>query len=407
MKTMNRRRFLGLAGAGAAPLRLGSLSKILAAPSLQDEASPAKIRAYRPLGKTGLKISDIGFGGINYLSPEVALYAYECGVNAFDTAEGYGQSERMLGQALKGIRDKVIITTKHLLTTPEQTTTEALVKRMEESLRKLQTDHVDIALIHAVDDPSALRREEVLAAYDRLKREGKIRFSGFSTHQPVRTLPEAIASGRFDVVLMTYNHMENAAAEPLVAQARAKGIGTIAMKVFAGGKQGNLKGLVNDRLKYSQAALRWVLGNPSIDGLIVTMSTFAHVEEYVALSGQTLTREDLKLISRYREEASPVYCRVSCDECRSACPHGVAVNEILRCAMYYEDYRMEGHALRVYAGIEEGRKPIPCAACDGPCEAACPHGIEVRARLLRSHALLGPDLALPGSRRVDMDIIIM
>jgi predicted aldo/keto reductase-like oxidoreductase len=168
--------------------------------------------------------------------------------------------------------------------------------------------------------------------------------------------------------------MESASVEPLIAQARAKGIGTIAMKVFAGGKQGNLKSLINTRLKYSQAALRWVLDNPAIDGLIITMSTFTHVEEYVSASGQTLKREDLKLIARYREEASPLYCRVSCDECRTACPHGVAVNEVLR----------------VYAGMEEGRKPIPCETCDGPCEAACPHGLEVRARLLRSHALLSP-----------------
>ncbi|MCJ7588465.1 MAG: hypothetical protein MUQ00_11295 [Candidatus Aminicenantes bacterium] len=105
---------------------------------------------------------------------------------------------------------------------------------------------------------------------------------GFSTHQPAKTLPEAIVSDHFDVVLMTYNHMESASVEPLIAQARAKGIGTIAMKVFAGGKQGNLKSLIATRLKYSQAALRWVLGNPASDGLIITMSTFTQVEEYVS-----------------------------------------------------------------------------------------------------------------------------
>jgi len=392
MKTLNRRNFLRLAGAGAAPLGLARLSRSLPPGAVQEETEAARprIRAYRPLGRTGLEISDIGFGGINYLSPEVALYAHECGVNAFDTAEAYGQSERMLGQALKGVRDKVVITTKHQLTTPELTMTGAIIKRIEESLRRLQTDFVDIAMLHAIDDPAALRREEVLAAYDRLKRDGKVRFSGFSTHQPARTLPEAIEGGRFDVVLMAYNHLESAAAEPLIARARDKGIGTIAMKVFAGGKQGSLKSLVSDRLKYAQAALRWVLGNPAVDGLIATMSTFAHVEEYVEASGQPLQREDIGLLARYREQAGPVYCRVSCDACRAACPCGVAVNEILRCAMYYVDYRMESHALKVYAGMEAGLKPLPCAACPGPCEAACPHGLEVRERLLSAHALLAP-----------------
>jgi aryl-alcohol dehydrogenase-like predicted oxidoreductase len=392
MITLNRRRFFKLAGAGAALAGLGPLSGSGAAGAAQEDTPPGppRIKAYRPLGRTGLKVSDIGFGGINYLSPEVALYAYECGVNAFDTAEGYGQSERLLGQGLKGVRDKIVITTKHLLTTPEQTTTEALVKRVEESLRRLQTDYVDIALLHAVDDPAALRREEVLAAHDRLKRDGKIRFSGFSTHQPARTLPEAIESGRFDVILLTYNHMESAAAEPLIARARAQGIGTVAMKVFAGGKQGSLRSLAGDRLKYSQAALRWVLGNPSIDGLIITMSTFAHVEDYVAASGTSLEREDLRLIARYSEEAGPHYCRVSCDACRAACPHGVAVNEVLRCAMYYEDYRIEAHALRTYAEMDEALKPLPCPSCSAPCEDACPHGLDVRSRLVASHALLSP-----------------
>ncbi|MBN2205835.1 MAG: aldo/keto reductase, partial [Candidatus Aminicenantes bacterium] len=370
MTTLDRRQFLKLAGAGAAPLGLGRLSSTPPTPSVdprQDETAdgPPRIQTYRPLGRTGLKISDIGFGGINYLSPEVALYAYECGVNAFDTAEGYGQSERMLGRAMKGIRDKVVLTTKHQITTPEQTTTDAFIRRVEESLRKLQTDYVDIAMLHAVDDPAALGREEVLAAHDRLKKEGKIRFSGFSTHQPVQTLPTAIEGGRFDVVLMTYNHFESAAAEPLVARAHDKGIGTIAMKVFAGGKQGSLRGLVNDRMKYAQAALRWVLGNPAIDGLIITMSTFAHVEEYVAASGRGLRRDDLRLLARYREEAGPRYCRVSCDACRTACPHGVAVNQILRCAMYYEDYRIESYARKAYADLGAGAAPLPCGACDG------------------------------------------
>ncbi len=396
MTSLARRRFLKIAGAAAAPLGLGSAlagaRRMEPAGAAQDTPAPAspRIRKYNTLGRTGLKIPDIGFGGINYFNPDVARYAYDCGVTFFDTAEGYGQSERMLGEALAGVRDKVVIATKHLLTTPEMTTTEAMIRRVEESLKRLRTDYVDVALIHAVDDPAPLRREELLTAYDRLKASGKVRFSGFSTHQPANTLGEALASGRFDVVLMTYNHLESAAAEPLIAKARAAGIGTVAMKVFAGGKQGSLRSLAGEREKYSRAAMRWVLGNPAIDGLIITMSTFSHVEDYVANSGMALRRGDLAALERYREEAGPLYCRVSCDACLSACPDGVAVNQVLRFAMYYTDYGMAAVGLEKYAELDDARKPRRCDGCEAPCETACPFGLRVRERLTGARALLSP-----------------
>jgi predicted aldo/keto reductase-like oxidoreductase len=118
------------------------------------------------------------------------------------------------------------------------------------------------------------------------------------------------------------------------------------------------------------------------------MSSYSHVEEYVAASGQPLDRAALGMVSRYREQASSKYCRVSCKECLDACPANVAVNDVLRFAMYHEDYGMERMAADDYAELEPGRKPIGCAGCAAPCESACPYGLPVRAKLVRAHEIL-------------------
>jgi predicted aldo/keto reductase-like oxidoreductase len=238
------------------------------------------------------------------------------------------------------------------------------------------------------DEPDKLDNEEVIAAFTQLKKDGKARFIGFSTHRPADLLKKAMAADIWEAILLIYNHMEGPAIEPLVAEARKKGIGLIAMKVFAGGLQGNLKPLVSEKQRYSQAAIRWTLGNPHIDACIVTMSTFSHVEEYVAVSGMPIQRPDAAVLARYRMEAGPHYCRVSCRECLASCPHGVAVNEVFRYAMYFENYGMEKSAVELYGRLDPAKKPTSCLSCDGPCEAACPHGLAVRARLVRSLDLL-------------------
>jgi len=160
------------------------------------------------------------------------------------------------------------------------------------------------------------------------------------------------------------------------------------MKVFAGGMHGNLKSLISKEVSYPQAAIRWVLSNPNVDCCIVTMSSYSHVEEYVATSGKSLTRADMGLITTYKEQASRHYCRVSCQECLDACPNNVAINEVLRYKMYFENYRMEKEAMQYYADLEEMRKPFLCYNCQGFCESACLHGLKVRDKLIQAHQIL-------------------
>ena len=393
MSGLKRRHFITSVASGAVGLGLaGRLpAGTSGGPSAGQEAAAPKIKKYNDLGKTGLKVSDVSCGAISLFEPNVLRYAYESGVTYFDTAEVYlrQKGEVYVGQGLKGIRDKVVITTKHIMDFRQKIDKAAVIKRMEDSLKRLQTDYVDVAMVHSIEDLTPLlKSEEVLGAYGELKKAGKVRFTGFSTHNAKATLKQALETDFPQVVLVIYNHMEGQEIEPLVKAARAKGIGTVAMKIFAGNQQGNLKGMVGPKMSYPQAAIRWVLANPDFDTCIPTMASYSHVEEYVAASGQPLDRAALGMVARYREQASSRYCRVSCKECLAACPANVAVNDVLRFAMYHEDYGMERMAADHYAELELGRKPVGCAGCAAPCESACPHGLAVRAKLLHAHEVL-------------------
>lgn len=356
----------------------------------QTESSPIKIKKYNPLGKTGLKVSDISCGTATVFEPNILRYAYDCGVNFFDTGEEYmrTKSETLIGQALKEVRDKVIILTKHYYPPQGKIEKADIIKRVEASLKRMHTDYVDIAMVHRIFDLSLLKNEELLSAYFQLKKEGKIRFTGFSTHDAKVTLKQTFDNDFTQVVLFIYNHMEGKEIEPLIQKASKKGIGTIAVKVFAGRKQGNLKPLISQTLSYPQAAIRWVLSNSHVDCCVVTMSSYSHIEEYIPASAKPLNRGDIKVIAEYQSHASNQYCRVSCRECLSACPNGIAINDILRYSMYFEDYKMEKEAMRYYAELEESKKPFKCLSCPGNCESTCPHGLGVREKLIRAHEIL-------------------
>ncbi len=393
MSILNRRNFIVSLASGAAGLGLVGRGKAATsglAFSQKDSAAP-KIKKYNAFGKTGLKVPDVSFGAISLFEPNVLRYAYECGVTYFDTAESYlrMKGEAYVGQGLSAVRDKVIITTKHGYNFRQKIEKASVIKRVEDSLKRLQSDYIDVAMVHGIGDLAPLlASEEVLGAYAQLKKDGKVRFTGFSTHNAKLTLKQALDSDFPQVVLVMYNHMEGKEIEPLIKAVREKGIGTVAMKIFAGGMQGNLKGMVGKEGSYPQAAIRWVLSNPAVDTCIPTMSSYSHVEEYVAVSGRPLDRAALGLLSLYRKEAHSLYCRVSCTECLSACPSNVAVNDVLRYAMYFEHYKMEKEAIGYYADLEPERKPLGCAACAGHCQSACPYGLKVKSRLLHSHEIL-------------------
>ncbi len=390
MAKLNRRNFLTAFTSGIVGLGFSKNIKARTrnAVTASGDSSAIKIQKYKELGKTGIKVPDVSCGAISFFEPNVLRYAYDLGVTYFDTAESYmrQKSESFIGDALKDIRDKITITTKHGLNSKVKR--DQIIKRVEASLQRMQSDYVDIAMVHGVSDLTLLDNEEIQAAYAQLKKDGKVRFTGFSTHNAKLTLKQALENDFAEVILLIYNHDEGKEIEPLIEQVHKNGIGTVAMKVFAGGKHGNLKSLINQKVSYPQAALRWVLSNPNIDTCIPTMSSYSHVEEYVGTSGKPLNRADLNVIAEYQRQTKDQYCRVSCQECLASCPQNVAINDVLRYKMYFEDYRMEKEAMRYYSELEDSKKPLNCTSCSGNCETACQYNLKVKEKLIHAHDIL-------------------
>lgn len=390
MAKITRRGFFGALTSGAVGLGMTSRGWAGSAGRNGFQSETPKIIKYNTLGKTGLRVSDVSCGAISFFEPNVLRYAHDLGVTYFDTAESYmrSRSESLLGDALSDIREQVILTTKHNYSRGE-ITKDGIITRMEESLKRMKTDRIDVALCHSVDDLKLLKNPELREAYAQLKKDGKVRFTGFSTHNAKLTLKQALDEDFVEVVLVIYNHLQGQEIEPLLKQVHDKGIGVVAMKVFAGGKQGNLKSMLNQQVSYPQAAIRWVLSSTHIDTCIPTMSSYSHVEEYVEASGKPLERADLGVIAEYRRQAGNQYCRVGCTECQAACPGNVAVNDVLRFAMYFDDYRMQKDAMHHYAELDASQKPLSCASCSGrSCETSCPHGLKVREKLIHAHEIL-------------------
>lgn len=388
---MTRRSFFSGLTTGAAGLLLGRCTDSKQPPPTRN--NDLKIKNYVRLGKTGINVSDITFGAGAINTPNVVRYAFDLGVNLFDTAESYvgGVSEETIAQGLEGVRDKVCIITKQVFRRGNPINKEDIARKLEASLKRLKTDYVDMLFIHSMDTIDLLKNEEIRSTYSRFKKEGKVRFTGFSTHNEKLTLAECVKpqyEDFVDVVLFCYNHLEGKVIEPLIAKMRQKGIGTIAMKTLAGGKQGNLKGFVNDRLSYPQAAISWVLANKNIDCAVLSMDNFSLVENYVAASGKKLERADLALLQRYRDAVNNSYCRLSCTACEGSCPHNVAISDIMRYSMYYEDYGHQKKAIDHYRALNNFNKPVHCGDCRGQCTIACPYGLQVKQQLLRTHRLL-------------------
>lgn len=399
MSKMNRRSFVTGLAAGAVGLGAGKYAG--AAPGrenfpggLEEAAKEIKIRKYNPLGNTGLKVSDIICGVNSVFSANTLAYAYDLGVNTFDTAETYmgGRSEEFIGEALGKVRDKVIIITKHGYAPGRPPTKAGIIDRFNKSLKRMKTDYVDIAFLHGLTGVDLLKNQELLETYGQLRKEGKLRFTGFSTHANIAGVLKGCDNPEFlkfvQVVLFSYNHMEGEPLKPLIAKLRKKGVGTVAMKTLAGGKQGKLKPFVKGGVSYPQAALSWVLADKNMDCAVITMSTYSHVEEYVAASNMKLSGKDLAALRYYREAVHDKYCRFDCSACESVCPAQVAVSDVMRYKMYFQDYGREKQAIQHYAALQKEKKPLNCVSCPGFCGTACPYGLKVKEDLIAAHDIL-------------------
>src|SRR5262245_57482683 len=352
------------------------------------------IQAYRPIGRHGFEMSDISFGCAGLTDPGVARRAVERGVNYFDTSPDYSAtgSERALGEGIRGTaRDRLFLVSKfctadgHL---PNDTPVPQVIEAVEGSLRRLGVDHLDLVHIHACNSLDRLMAPNIHEAFDRLKQAGKVRFIGVSSHTPdlETVMAHAVDSGRFDVIMVAYNFKNWPDLTNIFHRAHERGVGVIAMKTLKGARHSQLADFTpTERESFPQAAFKWVLSNPDVSGLVVSVSTYDQLDEYLAASGKPVTSAEVDLLERYDRLVANDYCRPGCGECLDRCPRDVPVNDILRYQMYAANYGFEKEAMRRYARLDAARRGDQCLDCPAPCEAACPFELPIRRKLLHAH----------------------
>lgn len=431
-KGMDRRGFiktstLGIAGVGS----------LLSAKSLsagQDtKAAIPKIKAYRTLGRTGFKVSDIGIGTARVYPVPVMNAVLDAGVNYIDSAEGYGRgaAEKNIGEAIKGRdRKSLFITTK--IRMRGVSSKEQVVEKVQQCLQRLQTDYIDCLLIQG---PSAvdLKDENFHKGMDQLKKEGKVRFVGVASHGShfqnqgdtmEKVLLESVDDGRFDLLLIVYNFIQKEAGEKVLDAAMKKNIATTIMKSDPLGRYFEMKERIeqmkksgeeiDDRTKsymarmedtakqaeaflkknnlkdpgeIKSAALKFVLENPKVNTLNLAFNNFDDVRNLLKLSGTGMEPEEKSLLAGVEEECGRLYCRHACGVCESACPDQVPVNTIMRYQHYFETNGSEKFAMGKYANLDCSKADL-CRTCQGLCESACPYGVPIQGLLNLAHAQL-------------------
>jgi len=378
---MKRRSFLRSGLAGAAGLAVLNKAALASKVPASDEI------IYRTLGKTGLKIPVVSFGVMRADNSALVKAAYDGGIKMFDTAHGYqnGRNEEMLGNFFTAVpRNSFIIATKigpagvdRQTGKPSAETTAAdFLSKFEISLSRLKMSYVDILYMHGVESPDVLRHKEIVNAMLDLKKKGKVRFIGVSTHKNEPVIIKAMAEdGIWDVALTAYNFTQTYRDEMNKAlQAAADtGIGVVAMKTMAGGflDKGRTKP-VNTR-----AALKWALSNPNIHTTIPGITAFEH------LSADLEVLRDITLTSAEQGDllaaatSNGLYCN-ACSNCISGCHNKLPIPEIMRAYMYAYGYGSLPLAseLLSQAGVEVD----PCAGCD-VCTARCIKGFDVKDKI--------------------------
>jgi predicted aldo/keto reductase-like oxidoreductase len=350
-------------------------------------AAPAKLEMpMRVLGKTGMKLTVMGFGCMITSDGTVIEQAADAGINYFDTARGYqgGNNERMVGAALKGRRDKLFVSTK-----AKAHDAAGLKQELETSLSTLQMDYVDIWYLHSRSAPSDIP-VECFDMQDEMKRQGKIRFRGVSLHSGHKVLiPWLIEQKRTDVILASYNFSLDAETEAAIKKAADAGLGVIAMKVMAGGFRTNRPGSeLHGKLSKPgamPAALKYAVRNPWIHSSVPSITDLDQLDENYKAVCAGWKEEDRQTLAAYDEHIRPLYCRL-CGTCGNTCRKGLPVSDIIRFVSYAEGYGQFPLGREHWLTLSEEQRAVRCADCTS-CSVQCPNGVRVGDRVARAQEL--------------------
>jgi len=394
-KDYSRREFMSkplvyLASAGllSASGKLGGAEAVLK----ENAPDPGKV-IQRRLGRTGVKLPVVSMGVLSADIPGLLVRAYELGVRHFDTGAGYqgGRSEEMLGNFVKehGVRDKVVIATN--IDLPLQVRGDAtqakaqFLKVFEGCLQRLQMDYVDILYFHGIDNAAGVNAPAVQEVMADLKKQGRIRFPGISTHSGQTEVLNAVAqSGFYDVVLVTLNFTmsENKPLLEAIKNAAAKGVGLIAMKTQAGGKwyqESILHMQFKEPIRHT-AALKWVLQNEAITTAVPGVTKFEQIElDFSVTANLNYAPEEKQFLTDKSVKASLEFCQ-QCGECVPSCPHHVDIPTLMRTHMYAMQYGNAYQAQATLADVPPESGLDVCRACPS-CRAACADTVNIARKI--------------------------
>lgn len=332
---------------------------------------------YRVLGKTGLKISQMGFGGIPIQridakgTKELINKLIEADVNYIDTARGYTVSEEYLGFALEGVRDKFVLATKSMARTKE-----GMAADVDMSLQKLRTSYIDLYQIHNPSLADLQRVQEpdgALAALFEAREAGKIGHIGVTLHS-LEAFETAVELDWVETVMFPYNIVETQ-GEELIKKCAEKGIGFIVMKPLAGGAIDN-----------ATLAMRFVCANENVSVVIPGMATVDELAENVkaASFAEPLSEAEYAEIEKIRKDLGTQFCR-RCNYC-APCSVGINISGVFLFEGYYSRYNLKDWAAARYTAMP--KTASDCIGC-GECEARCPYNLPIRDMLKKAATVFG------------------
>jgi len=370
--------FLGAAGALAGVSAYGRTGKSVV-------KEPAVIR--RKLGNTDIEIPVVSFGVMRSDNAGLVKSAFDMGFVHFDTAHGYqeGKNETMLGEIFRDKpRSSFVLATK---VAPDDvsrqtgelgpgSTKENILTKFELSLKRLQLSYVDILYFHGVSNRNTILAPQMLDAFSELKKQGKIRYIGLSTHQnEAEVIQAAIDSNFYNVVLTAINfkHENASLIKEKIAMAAQKGIGIVAMKTMAGGFLDKKR----TQPVNCTAALKWVLQDPNISTSIPGIVTYEQMNQNFSVMENLEFTEKEKSDLKEAGLVSGLYCD-GCSQCLQQCIKKLPVNEMMRAYMYTYGYRQYENALTVLE--HHNIAGNPCGDCR-ECAVNCPKGFDVADRI--------------------------
>ena len=328
------------------------------------------------LGKTGLEVTRVGFGGIPIQrlteaeAIKVVHRVIDLGLTYIDTANGYTVSEERIGKAVKGRRrEDVVIATKTGSRDPKE-----MEQHLDLSLKRLQTDYIDIYQFHQVgteDNYNKVMDPEtgVYEVFEKAKKAGKIRHIGVTSHQ-IDIAKKLVASDKFETMMFPFNFVTSEPATELLPLCKQHDVGFIDMKPLAGGM-----------LFDAPVAFKWLFQYPD-QVLIPGIQDVKEIEEIVALyeGDHTMTDDEKARMEKLKEELGSRFCR-RCDYCAATCPQQIPISMV----MTFPAFTRRMPAANLKGGFFEPAmaKAQTCIEC-GECETHCPYGLPIRD-MLKEH----------------------